>query len=67
MQKKNRWNDKVRCTKPGAVQQEFRLEQVGDLHGTDTADMSLDCRHNCSKVPTRKVQFQMKSPEQLQF
>lgn len=40
---KNRWNDIIRCTKPSTVQQKLRLEQVGDMHGSDTADVCLDC------------------------
>lgn len=40
---KNRWTYKIRCTKQSEVQQRLRLEQVGDMHGSDTADLSLVC------------------------
>lgn len=38
---KNR--DLIRCNKQSTVEQKLRLEQVGDTHGRDTADVSLDC------------------------
>ena len=45
----------IRCTKQSIVQQMFRLEQEEDVDGSDTTDVSLDCK----KITAAKYTLEM--------